>query len=120
MPLIEQQVRTISGIHGIAGCSLVEVESGMVWHSAGQMPEFDRFSEAASEFWRVHRRLSANLNALGMPEAALFSFSSGWLVLAPCCSQPSMILVAVTHKQGIDWKLWNQEVDVLKERLKKV
>jgi hypothetical protein len=81
-----------------------------VWHSAGGMADFDRFSEAACEFWRLHGRLSANLQVMGEPQLALFAFSESWLALAPCGKTPALIVVAVTEKQGIDWKAWNREI----------
>jgi hypothetical protein len=58
-------VAHLAALPGVRGAALVDQESGMVWARAGDLPEFDRLSEAAVEFWRIHRRVHAHIAVLG-------------------------------------------------------
>jgi hypothetical protein len=112
-PFIDQ----IGAVTGVRGCALVEIGSGMVWHTAGDVPDLERLGETASEYWRLHSRLAQNLSALGTPAVGLFAFTHGTLALQPCSKKLEVLLVAVMDQARMDWSAWNKGVDALKEHL---
>ncbi|MDO9405225.1 MAG: hypothetical protein Q7T87_14425 [Polaromonas sp.] len=103
---IEQHLAELAAFAGIRGCSLVECESGLVVHSAGDFPDVEPMSEAAVEFWRIHARVKGNLDALGNLNLAMLAFQNGWLGLTACPGDPSLLLVAVTRPRQVDWQGW--------------
>ncbi|MDW5441179.1 hypothetical protein [Polaromonas sp. SM01] len=106
IPLIDQYLSELAAFDGIQGCSLVECSSGLVLHSAGEFADVEPLSEAAVEFWRIHARVKENLVALGRLNLAMLAFQNGWLALTACPSDPSLLLVAVTRTQAVDWQGW--------------
>jgi hypothetical protein len=81
---------------------LVDRSSGMVWAMAGELPEFERLSEAAIDFWRLHERVSRNLACLGTPQSITITCSEFSLSLRPApafVANDALITVVV-----LDWK----------------
>jgi hypothetical protein len=110
-------INNIAAIAGVRGCALVETASGMVWHTAGQLPDLERLGETASEYWRLHDRLARNLQALGAPVVGLFAFTHGMLALEPCSNALGVLLVAVVDQGTMDWAQWQQRCIELKAHL---
>ncbi len=106
IPLIDQYLTELAAFAGIRGCSLVECGSGLVLHGAGEFADVEPLSEAAVEFWRIHARIKENLAALGSLNLVMLAFQNGWLALTPCPGDPSLLLVAVTRSQAVDWQGW--------------
>ncbi|MFC6281709.1 MULTISPECIES: hypothetical protein [Polaromonas] len=106
IPQIDQYLSALAAFEGIRGCSLVESGSGLVVHSAGEVADVEPLSEAAVEFWRIHERLKGNFTALGRLNLAMLAFQDGWLALTACPADPSLLLVAVTRAQSVDWNGW--------------
>ncbi len=105
----QQQLRdalaSIAALPGFAGCALVEIEAGMVWHHAGQIDGVQTFAEAASDYWRMYQRLARQFKDLGDLKASAMVHSRGRLTLLPCGN--GMLLVALTrHQIDIDWATW--------------
>jgi hypothetical protein len=80
---IRQYVRSLCDLPGACAAALVDRGSGMVWAQAGELPDFERLSEAAIEFWRLHERASSNLASLGTPESITITCSRLTLSLRP-------------------------------------
>ncbi|MGL4575360.1 MAG: hypothetical protein ACRCV9_11280 [Burkholderiaceae bacterium] len=110
-------IDNIGAISGVRGCALVEIASGMVWHTAGSFPELERMGETASEYWRLHDRLAHNLASLGAPAVGLFAFARGMLALEPCSQKLGVLLVAVVDQGQMDWAAWREHTDKLKAHL---
>lgn len=104
--VVHGQVSELAAFAGIKGCSLVDAESGLVIESAGEFPDVEHLSEAAVEFWRVHTRQSEYFEALGKLNLIMLSFQNGWLAVTWYGRDPSMLLVAVTRSQSVDWRGW--------------
>jgi hypothetical protein len=113
----QHHINNIAAITGVRGCALVETASGMVWHTAGQLPDLERLGETASEYWRLHDRLARNLQALGAPVVGLFAFTQGMLALEPCSQELGVLLVAVVDQGTMDWPQWQQRCTELKTHL---
>ena len=97
---------------GVAGCALVEVGTGMVWHAAGQSERMHILSEAASDYWRLYKRLDNHFTELGDMRAAVFMHVHGRITLIPCGKD--MLLVALTHeKAAVDWSEWQSRTKEL-------
>ncbi len=106
MPQIQQHLQSLASFAGIKGCSLVEAESGLVLDSAGEFANVEQLSEAAVEFWRIHARQRQNFEALGSLNLIMMAFQNGWLALTSLPDDPSLLLVAVTRSQSVDWQGW--------------
>lgn len=105
-PLIADHVAKLAAFRGITGCSLVDAGSGLVLESAGEFPDVANLSEAAVEFWRVHARQSHYFKALGELDVIMMAFKNGWLGVTSCAGDPSLLVVAVTRTQAVDWQGW--------------
>ena len=111
---LREALESIAGMPGFAGCALVEIEAGMVWHHAGQLDGMQTFAEAASDDWRLHQRLSSQFKDLGDLRASAMVHARGRLTLLPCGK--GMLLVAVTrHRVDIDWAGWQERTRQLSE-----
>ena len=111
------QLQKLANFPAIDGCALVEVETGMAWHVAGNHPELERVGEAAIEFWRVQARLTDHLGELGALKSAAYSFENRVVALFPCCDAPPLVLVCVARKGPVNWAAWGAEVEVLRRGL---
>lgn len=96
----------LTAFPGVAGCAVVDAATGMAWYHAGVLPELERFSEAAVEFWRVQLRLARYFGDLGPPRSAASSFAGGVVALFPCCDDPPLVLVCVTNRKDVPWHSW--------------
>ena len=117
MPKIAAIVEELAAFKDIDGCALVETDTGMVWHFAGQLPDIERVAEAAVEFWRIQQRLSSQLAGLGELRSVACSFSNRVVALFPCCEEPSLVLVCVAAKGHIAWNEWGLKVAALRKEL---
>jgi hypothetical protein len=117
MPAIAALVQELAHFPGVQGCALVEAESGMVWHHAGNLPDIEHIGEAAVEFWRVHQRVSAQLSSLGGLKSAAYSFADHVVALFPCGEQPARVLICVADKTGVAWNEWAPQVMALRRLL---
>lgn len=112
-PVIQEHLRALASFSGIKGCSLVDGESGLVLESAGEFPDVEQLSEAAVEFWRIHARQRQNFAALGSLNLIMMAFQNGWLALTAFPGDPSLLVVAVTRPQQVDWQGWLQRARTL-------
>lgn len=117
MPDIAVLVQKLAAFPGIDGCALVESDTGMVWHYAGTWPDIEKIGEAAVEFWRLKRRLSAQLQNLGSLNSAAYAFSQQVVGLFPCSDSLGLILVFVGKKRKVDWSAWDTELKGLQTAL---
>lgn len=105
-PGLQSQLAALAAFEGVTGCSLVDAESGLVLESAGEFPDVEHLSEAAVEFWRIHARQQDNFAALGTLNLIMMAFQNGWLAVTACAGDTSLLLVAVTRRQAVDWNGW--------------
>ncbi|RYE59799.1 MAG: hypothetical protein EOP20_04210 [Hyphomicrobiales bacterium] len=89
-------------VPGLTGCALVEIEAGMVWDTAGQMPDVQRIAEAASDYWRLYLRLAPQFGDLGRLHGSLMWHAQGQLVLLPCGKGVLLVGLAM-HDGSVDW-----------------
>ena len=99
-------IQALAAFEGIKGCSLVVSESGLVIQTAGEFPDVEHLSEAAVEFWRVYTRQHEYFEALGKLNLIMMAFQKGWLAVTWCAADPTLLLVAVTRGQSVDWPGW--------------
>ena len=93
---------------GLEGCALVEIDAGMVWHHAGRIEGVQNFAEAASDYWRLYRRLAGQFVDLGELRASVLMHSRGRLTLLPCGT--GMLLVTLTRQESsVDWAIWQKK-----------
>lgn len=105
---IRDTLDAMAKISGVRSCALVEVEAGMVWHHAGSEHDAQNFAEAASDYWRLYRRLAGQFETLGELKASVLVHARGRLTLLPCGRD--MLLFALTHNQSPpDWRQWQEQ-----------
>jgi hypothetical protein len=104
--LAVEDIQALAAFDGIKGCSLVVAESGLVIKTAGEFPDVEYLSEAAVEFWRVYTRQHEYFEALGNLNLIMMAFQKGWLAVTWCATDPTLLLVAVTRSQSVDWPGW--------------
>lgn len=117
MPKVAAIMQEIAAHPGIEGCVLVDASTGMVWHHSGTYPGIERIGEAAIEFWRVEKRLSAQLQTLGQLRSVAYSFSNRVVALFPCSKSLDLVLVCVAAKGPIAWAAWGEKVALLQRAL---
>lgn len=105
--ILRQQLDDMAELPGVEGCALVEVDTGMVWRATGQSEKMQILSEAASDYWRLYKRL--NLNAqfaeLGEMRASVFMHMHSRITLMPCGKD--ILLVALTRENtAVNWHEW--------------
>lgn len=110
--LISQGLDEMTTLPGVEGCALVEIQTGMVWYSAGKVTEMQSISEAASDYWRLYTRLDNHFVKLGDMRAAAFMHTQGSLTLLPCGK--GVLLVALTReKSTVNWTQWQSKAKEL-------
>lgn len=103
IPVLLQELAAHPGVHG---CALVEVETGMVWHCAGQWEAMESFAEAAVQVWRVQLRHREQFAVLGQPRSSICYFEEGSLALLPCAGVVPLLLVCRAERAGMNWASW--------------
>ncbi len=110
--ILRQELSSMAGLTGVEGCALVEVDTGMVWHAAGQSEKMQILSEAASDYWRLYKRLNAHFADLGEMRASVFMHVHSRITLMPCGKD--MLLVALTReKTPVNWTEWQSKTKQL-------
>ncbi len=109
---LRQMIDNLAVMPGMAGCALVEIEAGMVWHGAGEIREIAQYAEAASDYWRLSDRLNRHFSILGPLSVALMVHAHGRITMLPCGK--GMIMVGITmDKVPVDWAAWQKQVSDL-------
>lgn len=105
-------LNTMADLPGVEGCALVEIETGMVWHTAGQMQGIQHLAEAASDYWRLYTRLDHHFTEIGEMKTSIFIHAKGKITLLPCGK--GMLLVAMTSQRSkVDWHQWQNKAKEL-------
>ncbi|CAN5273220.1 hypothetical protein BH10PSE16_BH10PSE16_27890 [soil metagenome] len=101
-------LNAMADLPGVEGCALVEIEAGMVWHTAGQMQGMQNLAEAVSDYWRLYTRLDHHFTEIGELKASIFIHAKGKLTLLPCGK--GMLLVAMASQRAkVDWNQWQDK-----------
>lgn len=106
--LLREALEAMAQSPNITGCALVEVVNGMVWHSAGDVPQLEQLGEAMSDYWRLSQRLQPCFAEIGPLKIGVFLHESGRVTTVPCGE--GMIMVAISgHASEIDWAQWRRD-----------
>jgi hypothetical protein len=116
--IIVAELEALSASRGIRACALVDSGSGLVWHACGREQADPSVWEAASEYWRLHRRLSTHFTVLGELGAAVMHHTGGVLVLLPCEFAEDMLVACMAEHKDVDWQDWQWRVRGLGEQVK--
>lgn len=109
---LREALEAMATMPGVEGCALVEIDAGMVWHHAGQIEGVQFMAEAASDYWRLYRRLASQFEDLGALQASLLVHTNGRITLLPCGN--GMLLVALTRPHAAtDWSAWQTQARAL-------
>lgn len=100
--LLRAELDKLASVAGIDGCALVEIDAGMVWHTAGQIPGVQSIAEAASDYWRLYQRLAHHFDDLGDLLGSLMRHTGGQLALLPC-GKGMLLVVLAMQKSTVDW-----------------
>lgn len=114
---LHAMLEAMAATPGVDGCALVEIDAGMVWHACGAIGDEPALAEAASDYWRLYRRLNGHFSSLGELRATVMVHAQGRLTLLPCGA--GRLLVAVSSQQNpqVDWRAWQLRVIDLARQL---
>ena len=109
---VERLLGELAGEPGLIACGVVDVETGMVYHGAGDGEQVPLI-EAASDYWRLAQRHRAVSHAaLGPTRAQVLIHDRARLTLARCGE--GLLLVCVSHEPDrVDWARWKRVVGAL-------
>ena len=94
----------------VAGCALVEPESGWVWHACGRVAASADVWESAVDYWRLHDRHRSRYATLGELAAVVLYHRLGALAILPCSADPHLHMVCVAGPGRMDWVAWQRAV----------
>ncbi len=114
---VNAQLQALASAPAVQGCALVEVESGMVWYSAGRWAQMETQAEAAVEFWRVQERQAVHFAHLGALRSSMYYFNAGSVALLPFPGRTPLVLVCVADRVGMDWGAWMAQLRPLQRTL---
>jgi hypothetical protein len=113
---IQLQVQTIAVLQGLVGCSLVDVQAGMTWCSAGR-PDTVAMAEAATDYWRLTQRHTGTFQNLGDLRAQVMMHAQARVTSVAC--PPDLLLVCVSHEPDtVDWPAWKSHLRTLHDILR--
>ncbi len=108
----------LSSFPNVLGCALVEADTGMVWHHAGQLADMESIGEAAIEFWRTQNKVASQLGILGELKFASYNYAQSILGLIPCDPNRKLVLVCLAQRPGMVWPEWMREIPALREAVR--
>lgn len=111
---LQERVLAIGSMHGLLGCALVDVETGMAWKAAGG-EGIQILCEAASDFWRLQMRQSKHYSEpVGEVSAQVLIHTRGRITLVRVVD--TLLLVTVSREPDqVDWAQWKNSVGQLKD-----
>lgn len=87
---------------GLQGCALVEIDTGMVWHAAGDSEDVQKIAEASSDYWRLYQRQRAHFEHLGELQAQVMMHREVRITMLPCGQ--GMLLIALSREHDrVNW-----------------
>jgi hypothetical protein len=102
-------LRALCEGEGLLACALVDIDTGMVVHSAG---DADPIAEAASDYWRLFRRQRPLLSTLGEARAQVLIHDKARLTLTACGK--GLLLVCLSGEPDrVDWPAWKRRAGAL-------
>lgn len=112
---IGQALQAMASTPGVIACALVDIETGMVFASAGDHPNIDSLAEAASDYWRLYQRIRANFDEIGPLDAVSAQHRYGVVSLIPCGE--GMVVATISKRKMLDWLDWIAKVSQLSKML---
>ena len=108
--LLEQ----FASLNGLMGCAVLDAETGMAWKAAGDARSVQSVCEAATDYWRLHRRQEREFDSvLGPLVMQMIFHSRGRVTIVPCST--SLLFVCLTREPDkVDWSAWKQKLAELK------
>lgn len=95
---------------------MVEIEAGMVWHTAGSIENLQQIAEAASDYWRLYLRLQSNFEQFGHLQKCSFIHATHKLTLTPC--GVDMVFITITNTSThLEWLSWEKRIQQLSSLL---
>ena len=110
--LLPTLLRALADQPGLIACGLVDAETGMVCHCAGD-GEHLALIEAASDYWRLAQRHGPVAHgALGPTRAQVLIHDRARLTLTRCGD--GLLLVCISQEPDrVDWPRWKQALGPL-------
>jgi hypothetical protein len=111
---VQHVLARMARMTGMRSCAVVDLDTGMVWHAAGEAGDV-ALSEAASDYWRLCRRQTA-FAALGATRAQVAIHDRSRLTIIPCGL--GLLLVSISEEpDAVQWPAWRLEVGHLRRAL---
>ncbi len=112
-----QRLCEIAALEGVKGAALVDGASGMVWFSESQLQQFGVIAEVAIESWRLKRRHSEALAAMGGLRLTATHFDHGTLIAVPIGQAHSFLLVVWLQGGKLKTSTWREQAVLLTQAM---
>ncbi|MDO5654154.1 MAG: hypothetical protein Q4G39_08635 [Brachymonas sp.] len=111
--ILREAIEHMAAQPGIMACALVDAETCMVIQSAGEAADIDILAEAATDYWRLYKRLQKHFDHLGPLDTSVMLHAQGVINITPAAN--SVVVIALAQRLQTDWNAWQQEVRKLSE-----
>ena len=116
-PAVVTAMQALAERFQVAGCALVEPESGWVWHACGPQAQSDDVWESAVDYWRLHDRHRHSYAQIGELAAVVLYHRLGALAILPCSDAPRLHMICLAEHGRMDWIAWQRAVRGLADLL---
>ncbi|RZJ02327.1 MAG: hypothetical protein EOO54_26525 [Haliea sp.] len=99
-----REVERLGAVPGVITCSLVDGQTGMVYHTTGSKPELEALAEAARDYWQLHRRNSGLYRDLGAMLGIVVLHQHGVINVMPCAADA--VLVTLAERNRVNFSDW--------------
>lgn len=113
---LQLALEDIARLEGVRSCALLDMDTGMAWlqaTGAGETGDFQPLCEAASDYWRLHRRHAGFYDSrMGGLSAQVVIHAKARLTLLACGER--LLLVTVSAEPDhVPWAQWKPLVGTL-------
>lgn len=103
-----------ASLDGLMGCGVLDAETGMAWKTSGDAKSVQFVCEAATDYWRLHRRQQREFDSLLGPLVMQMIFHSRGRITIVQCTHSLLFVCLTREPDRVDWSLWKRKLADLK------
>lgn len=108
---VREHLEALTQTPGVMASALVDRTAGLVYVTAGDLPNLELLAEACSNYWRVHTRNEQSFQSLGGLKSVSLVHEEAIVHVLPCGQE--MLLMTVSGGMAMDWPLWRSRASAL-------
>lgn len=113
---LDAELKLLAATPGVIACVLVSADTGMVYLSSSTNPEIEAISEAARDYWALHKKNGKVFETLGSVRIVFVQHARSILAVQSF-GKETLLLVTITTVQHVDWKKWTEKTKGLRKLL---